>query len=63
MSYLDQEYYDFAEFQKLMEEATAKLKQMNVMQRAMRWQFDEPNFYEQFVLEMNEADGWISSHC
>ena len=63
MSYLDDEYYDFAEFQKLMEETTAKLKRMNMMERAMRWQYGEPNFYEQFVLEMNEAGGWISSHC
>jgi hypothetical protein len=63
MSYLDDEYYEFQDFQKLMEEATAKLKQMNMMSRSMRWQFDEPDFYKQFVSEMNEANGWISSHC
>jgi hypothetical protein len=63
MSYLDQEYYEFADFQKEMEEATIKLRRLNIMQKAMRWQFDQPNFYEQFVSEMNEAEGWISSHC
>jgi hypothetical protein len=56
-------YYDLHEFQKLMEEATAKLKRMNTMSRAMRWQIGEPKYYTEFVEEMNEANGWISSHC
>lgn len=55
--------YDFYEFKAQMEQATALLKKMNNASRAMHWQFGEPDYYENFVREMNEAQGWMSSHC
>jgi putative component of toxin-antitoxin plasmid stabilization module len=63
MSSLDSEFHEFSEFQKLMEDTTAKLKRMNEMQKHMRWQFGDPQFYESFVSEMGEAEGWMHSHC
>jgi hypothetical protein len=61
--FLDFEFHDFAEFQKLMEETTANLKRMSEMQGHMRWQFEEPDFYQRFVSAMEVASGWMSSHC
>lgn len=60
----EQEYYDFSEFQRLMEEATVKLQQMTHMQDRMHWQFDYPKYYEEFVEAINDVkNGWMSSHC
>lgn len=55
--------FEFDEFMKLMRETTEKLKKMNEAQAYMRWQFGDPPEYEAFVKEMDEAKGWVSSHC
>jgi hypothetical protein len=63
MSQLDQEYFDFYEYQRTVEAATAALKQANMMQNKMHFQFGEPEWYQQFEAAVKEASGWISSHC
>ena len=64
MSELDDIYYDFCEFQLLAEKVTANLRRMSMMQNAMHWQFDYPEWYEKFVSAMEDAkEGWMSSHC
>jgi hypothetical protein len=61
---MDDLHYDFYEFRALMEQTTKNLKQMSEMQAQMRWQFGEPEWYQEFIKEMNDAQlGWISSNC
>jgi len=55
---------EFNKFMILMKEVTENLKKMNAAQSHMRWQFNEPKEYIDFVAAMDEAtNGWISSHC
>lgn len=55
---------EFDEFFELMKQTTANLKKLNEANEHMRWQFGEPEEYEEFVKEMDRATtGWISSHC
>lgn len=64
MSDLDQEYYDFYEFQQLLEEITSKLNRATMMQNAMHWQFGEPDWYQKFFDAMKTAKhGWMYSNC
>lgn len=63
MSELDEEFYDFRDFQNAIEAATAKLRRANEMQKRMRWQFEEPMFFTEFLDTLEETKGWISSHC
>ena len=64
MSDLDEEYYNFFDFQNAVEAATAKLRRINEMQRVMRWQFGDAEFYQEFLNALQDAqEGWMSSAC
>jgi hypothetical protein len=65
MSDLDNEfvYYEFSEFKEKMEQATALLKQMNVMANHMRWQYEMDEVMKEFEREVQDASGWLSSWC
>lgn len=61
---MDDYNYDYYEFEKLIKDITDKLREANHMQEHMRWQFDYPDYYSEFLDELSRAqDGWISSHC
>jgi hypothetical protein len=56
-------YYEFDEFKKQMEEATALLKKMNEAAEYMRWQYEMDEVMKEFEKEIQRADGWLSSWC
>lgn len=55
---------DISEFQRLMDEVTAKLKLMNQAQDNMRWQLgDQDTHFHEFVSELETTlHGWVSSN-
>jgi hypothetical protein len=65
MSDLDKEftYYEFSDFKEKMKQATALLKQMNVMANHMRWQYEMDEAMKEFEREVQDASGWLSSWC
>lgn len=55
---------DFDRFRALVEETTDKLRTLRKSQEHMRWQFDHPEWYDDFINELTDnKEGWISSHC
>ena len=56
-------YYEFEEFKKQMEEATALLTKMNEAANYMRWQYEMDETMKAFEREVQDASGWLSSWC
>ena len=55
---------DFHKFQTMVEKTTVALRILRKSQEAMRWQFDHPEWFEDFVNELKETEeGWVHSHC
>lgn len=55
---------DFYKFRELIKATTENLKKLNELQAHWRYQFDHPEWYEEFIKELTETqEGWVSSHC
>lgn len=55
---------DFHKFEALVKETTEKLRVLRKSQEHMRWQFGDPEWYQDFVNELNDTkEGWVSSNC
>jgi len=67
MSDLDHEYdgwFDSADFKNLIQETTKNLNKLTIMQQRMRFQFGDPEWYDEFVKAVTNAqEAWMSSWC